>query len=86
MASPDALEKLRGLEAHLRANLLGQDHVLARVASVLVRGEMGLKPAGRPRGSFLFVGPTGSGKTELALCFTEFLLGPDCLLRFDMSE
>ena len=86
MASPDALEKLRGLEAHLRANLLGQDHVLARVASVLVRGEMGLKPAGRPRGSFLFVGPTGSGKTELALCFTEFLLGPDCLHRFDMSE
>jgi ATP-dependent Clp protease ATP-binding subunit ClpB len=86
MASPDALEKLRGLEAHLRTNLLGQDHVLARVASVLVRGEMGLKPAGRPRGSFLFVGPTGSGKTELALCFTEFLLGPDCLLRFDMSE
>ena len=86
MASPDSLERLRGLEAHLRSNLKGQDHVLSRVASVLVRGEMGLKPAGRPRGSFLFVGPTGSGKTELALCFTEFLFGSDCLHRFDMSE
>jgi ATP-dependent Clp protease ATP-binding subunit ClpB len=86
VGTPDTLEKLRGLEAHLRANLRGQDHVLARVADVLVRGEMGLKPAGRPRGSFLFVGPTGSGKTELALCFTEFLFGSDCLHRFDMSE
>jgi len=86
VGTPESLEKLRGLEAHLRANLKGQDHVLAKVAGVLARGEMGLKPAGRPRGSFLFVGPTGSGKTELALCFTEFLLGPDCLHRFDMSE
>ncbi len=86
MANPDPHEKLRGLEAHLRANLRGQDHILARVAGVLARGEMGLKPAGRPRGSFLFVGPTGSGKTELALCFTEFLFGPGCLHRFDMSE
>jgi ATP-dependent Clp protease ATP-binding subunit ClpB len=86
VASPDLHEKLRGLETHLRSNLKGQDHVLARVAGVLARGEMGLKPAGRPRGSFLFVGPTGSGKTELALCFTEFLFGGNCLHRFDMSE
>jgi len=86
VANPETLEKLRGLEAHLRSNLKGQDHVLARVTGVLARGEMGLKPAGRPRGSFLFVGPTGSGKTELALCFTEFLFGRDCLHRFDMSE
>jgi len=86
MAGADSLAKLRGLEAHLRANLRGQDHVLAPVAGVLVRGELGLKPAGRPRGSFLFVGPTGSGKTELALCFTEYLFGPGRLHRFDMSE
>lgn len=86
MASPETIEKLRGLEAHLRSNLKGQDHVLARVAGVLARGEMGLKPAGRPRGSFLFVGPTGCGKTELAVCFTDFLFGSGCLHRFDMSE
>lgn len=86
MADSDHLEKLRGVEDHLRSCLRGQDHVLAPVAEVLVRGELGLKPAGRPRGSFLFVGPTGSGKTELALCFTEYLFGPGRLHRFDMSE
>ncbi|MFA5263036.1 MAG: AAA family ATPase [Opitutaceae bacterium] len=86
MAGADQFEQLRGLEAHLRANLRGQDHVIAPAAEVLVRGELGLKPAGRPRGSFLFVGPTGSGKTELALCFTEYLFGPGHLHRFDMSE
>lgn len=47
---------------------------------------MGLTDMHRPRGSFLFVGPTGTGKTELALCFSEYLFGAERLIRFDMSE
>ncbi len=49
-------------------------------------GELGLTDPHRPKGSFLFLGPTGVGKTELALAFTRYLLGDDRLIRFDMSE
>jgi ATP-dependent Clp protease ATP-binding subunit ClpB len=51
--------KLLELAAHLRACIKGQDHVIERVVSVLQRGELGLAHQGRPKGSFLFVGPTG---------------------------
>ena len=84
--SPDRLEHLRHLEAYLAEQIRGQDHVLARVASVLHRGELGLAPRARPRGSFLFLGPTGVGKTELTIAFTRYLAGEDKLFRFDMSE
>ncbi len=60
--------------------------MLPRVASVLQRGELGLAPLSRPRGSFLFLGPTGVGKTELTIAFTRYLAGADKLFRFDMSE
>lgn len=80
------MARLRGLESHLRGRIRGQDHVLRRVAAPLVSAEMGLAAPGRPRGSFLFIGPTGTGKTELALAFTDYLLGPDHLHRFDLSE
>lgn len=80
------LDRLRSLEAHLRAHIRGQDHLLPRVAATLVRAELGLAPPGRPKASFLFVGPTGTGKTELALCFTEYLFGPGHVHRFDLSE
>jgi ATP-dependent Clp protease ATP-binding subunit ClpB len=56
------------------------------VVSVLQRGELGLTKPTRPRGSFMFLGPTGVGKTEITLAFTEFLFGADKLFRFDMSE
>jgi ATP-dependent Clp protease ATP-binding subunit ClpA len=56
------------------------------VVSVVQRGELGLTKAGRPRGSFLFLGPTGVGKTELSIAFTRYLFGNDKLFRFDMSE
>jgi ATP-dependent Clp protease ATP-binding subunit ClpB len=79
-------EKLLSLETELKRRIRGQDHVIAPVVSVLQRGELGLTPQGRPRGSFLFLGPTGTGKTQLALTFTEILLGKNCLHRFDMSE
>ena len=84
--SADRLEHLRHLEAHLAAQIRGQDHVLPRVASVLHRGELGLAPRSRPRGSFLFLGPTGVGKTELTIAFTRYLHGDEKLVRLDMSE
>ena len=84
--SQDRLEHLRHLEAHLCEQIRGQDHVISRVVPVLHRGELGLSTPGRPRGSFLFLGPTGVGKTELALAFTRYLFGYEKLFRFDMSE
>lgn len=84
--SSDHLEHLRHLEAHLAEQILGQGHVLPRVVSVLHRGELGLASRRRPRGSFLFLGPTGVGKTELTIAFTHYLHGEDKLFRFDMSE
>lgn len=84
--SPDPFVHLRGLDAHLRTRIRGQDHLLPRVAAALVRGEMGLAASDRPRGSFLFVGPTGTGKTELALCFSQYLFGAGAVHRFDLSE
>src|SRR6202012_2339495 len=84
--SPDFLTKLRHLETHLKANIKGQDHVLPRICSVLQRGELNLAHPNRPKGSFLFVGPTGVGKTEITIAFTEYLCGSDHLHRFDMAE
>jgi ATP-dependent Clp protease ATP-binding subunit ClpA len=78
--------KLKGLENILSQRIRGQPHVIPRVVSVLQRGELGLTKPTRPRGSFMFLGPTGVGKTEITLAFTEFLFGADKLFRFDMSE
>jgi ATP-dependent Clp protease ATP-binding subunit ClpB len=78
--------KLQGLEKILSQRIRGQAHVIPRVVSVLQRGELGLTKPTRPRGSFMFLGPTGVGKTEITLAFTEFLFGADKLFRFDMSE
>jgi ATP-dependent Clp protease ATP-binding subunit ClpA len=84
--SSEFLTKLRELEPHLKANIKGQDHVIPRICSVLQRGELNLAHPNRPKGSFLFVGPTGVGKTEITIAFTEYLCGLDHLYRFDMSE
>jgi ATP-dependent Clp protease ATP-binding subunit ClpA len=78
--------RLQGLETYLSQRIRGQDHVLPRVVSVLQRGQLGLTKETRPRGSFIFLGPTGVGKTELTLNFTTFLWRPESLFRFDMSE
>jgi len=80
------IEKLTGLEPHLLSKIKGQNHAISRVCSVLERGQLGLQPAGRPLGSFLFLGPTGVGKTELTLEFSHYLFGSDSVFRFDMSE
>jgi len=84
--SEEFLSKLRHLEAHLKAHIKGQDHVLPHICSVLQRGELNLAHPDRPKGSFLFVGPTGVGKTEVTICFTNYLFGEGRLHRFDMSE
>jgi len=78
---PETTERLRHLAQSLHAEIRGQDHIIPRVVSVLQRGELGLSKAGRPRGSFLFLGPTGVGKTELTQLF-----GLEKLVRYDMSE
>lgn len=80
------LQRLRQLEAHLRAQILGQDQTISRVVAALQRGELGLSTSSRPRGSFLLLGPTGVGKTELTIAFTTYLLTQEKLFRFDMSE
>ena len=79
-------EILRGLVEQLHKTIRGQEHIIPKIVSVLERGELGLTPSNRPKGSFLFVGATGVGKTETALTFTEHLFGPGSLHRFDMSE
>jgi ATP-dependent Clp protease ATP-binding subunit ClpA len=84
--SSERLEHLRHLEAYLHEEIRGQDHVIPRVVSALHRGELGLTSVGRPRSSFLLLGPTGVGKTELTLTFTRYLFGHEKLFRFDMSE
>ena len=78
--------KLHGLLPFLRQRIRGQDHVLPRITALLQRGELGLTKGLRPRGSFLFLGPSGVGKTEVTLNFTQLLCGEDRLFRFDMSE
>jgi len=80
------IERLRTLNSTLCAEIRGQDHVIPRVVSVVQRGELGLSKAGRPRGSFLLLGPTGVGKTETVLVVTNQLFGSEQLFRFDMSE
>src|SRR5882762_7927067 len=84
--APDLRTRLQGLETHLSSWIRGQQHVIPRMVSVLQRGELGLTKSTRPRGSFLLLGPTGVGKTESVVRFTDFLFGQGKLFRFDMSE
>lgn len=84
--SDDRRTLLLNLESHLKALIRGQDSALSRIASVLRRGELGLSAHGRPKGSFLLLGPTGVGKTESIVVFTRHLMGEERLFRFDMSE
>lgn len=74
--------------ADLEDNLLGQDDALKQVATSLKRAKAGFKDPNTPVGNFLFVGPTGVGKTELSKAIAEFLMGneDESLVRFDMSE
>ena len=84
--SSTVVRDLNGLKSHLLSKIKGQNHVIARVCSVLERGQLGLQPIDKPLGSFLFLGPTGVGKTELTLEFTRYLFVGNEVYRFDMSE
>ncbi|MFJ9697377.1 ATP-dependent Clp protease ATP-binding subunit [Kitasatospora sp. NPDC101183] len=80
-------ERLLNLEAHLHEKVIGQDEAVTAVAQAVRRGRAGMGDPDRPTGSFLFLGPTGVGKTELAKALAALLFGdPDRMIRFDMSE
>jgi len=80
-------ERLLKLEEELRRRVVGQDPALESVADAIRRSRVGLGEASRPQGSFLFVGPTGVGKTELARALAEFLFDDErAMVRIDMSE
>ena len=79
--------RLMKLEQTLHKRVIGQDEAVKAVARSVKRGRVGLKSPNRPTGSFLFLGPTGVGKTELAKALAEALFGKeDAMIRIDMSE
>lgn len=80
-------EKLKKLEQMLHARVIGQDEAVHAVAQAIKRGRVGLKDPKRPIGSFMFLGPTGVGKTELSKALAEVVFGSEQnLIRVDMSE
>lgn len=80
-------QKLLQLEKHLHHRVIGQQEAVTAVAAAIRRARAGMKDPGRPIGSFLFMGPTGVGKTELARALAEFLFdSDDAMIRIDMSE
>lgn len=80
-------ERLKHLEATLHKRVIGQEEAVTAVAKAVKRGRVGLKDPNRPIGSFLFLGPTGVGKTELSKVLAEALFGnEESMIRVDMSE
>ena len=80
-------ERLRNLESILHKRVIGQDEAVTAVSKAIRRGRVGLKDPSRPIGSFLFLGPTGVGKTELSKALAEAMFGTEnSLIRVDMSE
>ncbi|MCH5210223.1 MAG: ATP-dependent Clp protease ATP-binding subunit [Oscillospiraceae bacterium] len=83
----EEMEKLKNLESILHARVIGQNEAVTAVAKAIKRGRAGLKDPKRPIGSFLFLGPTGVGKTELSKTLAEAMFGSEnSLIRVDMSE
>jgi len=81
------VEKLTHMEEHLKARVVGQDEAIALISNTIRRSKTGLSDAKRPIGSFLFMGPTGVGKTHLAKTVAWFLFNnEDAMVRIDMSE
>ncbi|MFN3921188.1 MAG: ATP-dependent chaperone ClpB [Caldimicrobium sp.] len=80
-------EKLLRIEERLKERVVGQDHAISAIANAIRRARSGLKDPNRPIGSFLFIGPTGVGKTELAKALAEFMFDTEqAMIRIDMSE
>ena len=83
----DENEKLKNLEKELHKRVIGQNEAVEAVSKAIRRGRVGLKDSKRPIGSFLFLGPTGVGKTELSKALAEVLFGDEnAMIRLDMSE
>ena len=83
----DESNKLIRMEGELHRRIISQDQAISSLARAIRRSRAGLKSPGRPVGSFVFLGPTGVGKTELARALANFLFGSEAaLVRFDMSE
>jgi ATP-dependent Clp protease ATP-binding subunit ClpC len=85
--SSDETERLLTMEDVLHKRIIGQDEAIVTIAKAVRRARAGIKDPRRPIGNFLFLGPTGVGKTELAKALAEFMFGnDDSLIRIDMSE
>ncbi|MHB9134084.1 MAG: ATP-dependent Clp protease ATP-binding subunit [Armatimonadota bacterium] len=83
----DETTRLLTMEEHLHKRIIGQQEAITAVSRAVRRGRAGLKDPKRPTGSFIFLGPTGVGKTELARALAEFLFGnEEAMIRIDMSE
>ncbi len=81
------IEKLLQMESRLHERVVGQDDAIAAISDAIRRARAGLQEPGRPYGSFLFLGPTGVGKTELAKALAEFLFdSEEAIVRLDMTE
>lgn len=81
------VDQIKNLTAHLEKHIRGQSHVIAKVCSVVERAEFELGPPEKPKGTLLFLGPTGVGKTELTLELARYLYkSEESVFRFDMSE
>lgn len=83
----EEISKLKRMEEHLHKRIIGQEEAIKAVSEAIRRARAGLKDPNKPIGSFLFLGPTGVGKTELAKTLAEFLFGDEnAMIRLDMSE
>jgi len=80
-------EKLINLESDLKSKVIGQNHAIEKISRAIRRNRMGLKDPNKPIGSFMFLGPTGVGKTQLAKELANIMFGdPEAIIRVDMSE
>ena len=85
--SETEIEKLKNLDKSLKERVIGQDQAVDTISKAIKRARVGLSNEKRPIGSFIFVGPTGVGKTELAKSLARSLFGDEnSLIRFDMTE
>src|ERR1700736_5457130 len=79
-------EKLKALEKRLCESILGQEEIIREIVPILINGELGINSEGKPKANLLLLGPPGVGKTDICNVFTDYLLGREKLIRFDMSE
>jgi ATP-dependent Clp protease ATP-binding subunit ClpB len=80
-------DKLLNMDSHLKKRVVGQDYAVKAISESILESRSGLNKKGQPIGSFFFLGPTGTGKTELAKSLAEFLFNDEkAMIRFDMSE